>query len=491
MKPKRPKKIPWPKGQGSEVKRTPRLSKATLLALKLEDQRRRALQKRANAEARKARLALRSTSGLKFSGPQKGSENRPSKRSRKSSKRSSASSAKSERRVGGVMTPNIAPVPGQRVIATCNGSVVTTTVQVVTAYQRILDNIYSTSGNHKTPTKHQFRTRRINYGTGFTHAWTVGNPNFWTRISGNQAVGFGLSDTVPDGQSLVYNKTLSKLYDKVRGDVDLSVDAFQGRQTKAMMSTRLQQARQVFFQKAPLGLKAIGGIISTMRRSNPRDWGSLWLEWTYGWKPLAGSIFGSAEQMILATHPSGGGSSSPNGLPISASSSESTANRATVTNGATPGTRNTKVVRAIYQSKVVAYYSMSSGGIQSVANYTSLNPVSIAWELVPYSFVADWFVNIGGYLRNLESSLLYNSSFTGGYACERSQISVNESIGGGNEVFSCSASGESTTRNFIRNPLGGSPMPRAPTFSLKLSASRLISAASLLSQQLHSLKHRR
>jgi hypothetical protein len=34
-----------------------------------------------------------------------------------------------------------------------------------------------------------------------------------------------------------------------------------------------------------------------------------------------------------------------------------------------------------------------------------INPVSTAWEVIPYSFVVDWFVNVGSYLNAVASSL--------------------------------------------------------------------------------------
>jgi hypothetical protein len=40
------------------------------------------------------------------------------------------------------------------------------------------------------------------------------------------------------------------------------------------------------------------------------------------------------------------------------------------------------------------------------------NPASVAWELTPFTFLTDYFVNIGGYISNLDSSL--GKEFVGG-----------------------------------------------------------------------------
>jgi hypothetical protein len=394
---------------------------------------------------------------------------------------------KAEKR-SGVMTDNVSVVPGQRVITTTSTggtprvTTTSTVVQSVTAYQKITDRVYSVDGDHVRPNRHSFRTRRINYGGGFSQAGDSLNN---TRIQGSQAVAFGLSGTFPDLVSYTYNRAVTDLYEKIRGDVDLSVDAFQARQAGVMINQRFKQARELFLRKAPFALVEMVKITQRLKRSNPRDWGALWLEWTYGWKPLAGSIFGAADQMVkVATSPS------VRSLPVESKSSEKGNSKTTKTvNG--DGSHLTKVEESIFQCRIKAHYAIPNSRLNAVAGLTSLNPVSIAWELVPYSFVADWFVDVGGYLRNMESSLLYRTDFTGGYVVDRSKKTVREFAGGGNPTYSVSASGSAETREFGRGILGSSPIPRGPTFNPKLGTSRLISAASLLSQQLHSLKHKR
>lgn len=388
----------------------------------------------------------------------------------------------------GSMADRVDPITSMRTIQSWSTSgsppVTTTTTTIQTGilqYQRILDLVHTVDGDHVRPNPHRFRIRRINYGGGFTHA---GDGRNGTRISGTQAIAFGLSATFNDQATFAYNKAVSKLYESIRGDVDLSVDAFQARQAGVMVNQRFKQARELFLRKAPFALVEMVKIVQRMKRSNPRDWGSLWLEWTYGWKPLAGSIYGAADQMVkVAT------SGSVRSLPVRASANEYGDNRSTKSTDGNNVTTTT-TVNSRYQSRIVAHYAMLNSRLNAVAGLTSLNPISIAWELVPYSFVADWFVDVGSYLRNMESSLLYGSEFTGGYTIARQKQRVVQVAGGGNSSFSAMGSGDSETLGFQRAALSSSPMPRAPTFNPKLGTSRLISAASLLSQQLHSLKRK-
>ena len=126
-----------------------------------------------------------------------------------------------------------------------------------------------------------------------------------------------------------------------------------------------------------------------------------------------------------------------------------------------------------------------------MARWTSLNPVSIAWELTPYSFVVDWFYDLGGYLRNLETGLLYNTRFKSGY---KSELYLWESdeiapMGGthavGDNSWRIQACKQRTRRvQFYRTKLTSYPLPHLPRLDAKLGSSRLLSAASLLTQKL-------
>jgi hypothetical protein len=82
----------------------------------------------------------------------------------------------------------------------------------------------------------------------------AGDSRNYTRITGAGVVGFGLSGSFVDQSAFVYNKALSDLYEKIRGDVDLSVDAFQARQAGVMVNQRFKQARELFLKKAPFAL---------------------------------------------------------------------------------------------------------------------------------------------------------------------------------------------------------------------------------------------
>lgn len=117
------------------------------------------------------------------------------------------------------------------------------------------------------------------------------------------------------------------------------------------------------------------------------------------------------------------------------------------------------------------------------------NPVGIAWELVPLSFVVDYFFNIGGYLASLESSYASGLTFLGGYSTTTSKLTTITT-----PATAATYLGEKTVRKTYTQKLTGTyvesccnrqvltsfPGPRLPALDLDLGSSQLLSLAALL-----------
>jgi hypothetical protein len=275
-----------------------------------------------------------------------------------------------------------------------------------------------------------------------------------------------------------YNTALSKLYERLRGSIDLSIDVGQRQQTIAMAR---KIAKVVSYVKShPIaalkkshdyfkanGLKTIG-----------RDGGSLWLEYTYGLKPTVSTLFDITVELARSQEP------------LLKAVGRATAKQR---------------VRVIYSPSQVAWaketsdqtwsnryhieciYRHTANTLNLLGQFTSLNPASIAWELLPFSFVADWFYDVGGYMRNLETAILTGSQFAVGFQTDTTSyehiatVSGATSDPGGYSSLSLS-SGYQIYRYFNRAILVSSPLPRAPQFNTDLSSGRLLNAAALLSQ---------
>jgi hypothetical protein len=374
-------------------------------------------------------------------------------------------------------------LPGTRVIEDySNVGLMTRVVQVIAgAFIDNLSNVSSVGGDFKKPNPQRFTHTLRSMWHGIYTDNTISNGKVTHTVIQS---GEGLANYVaPTWQGLsptVYNKALSRLYEKLRGDIDVSIDLAESHKTKSMMmqTVKAMSNLAVTFRK--------------MKRSNPRDWGNLWLEFTYGWKPLVSTIYGAGSKLMGPT-PQGMGF-----LRVTASAWEQvirgTFNRFSTWADLTEKSYATQVCRA----RFVVTYQLPSSVLTTLAGYTSLNPVSIAWELTPYSFVVDWFVNFGGYLRDFESALLYRTAFLDGYVTEGSLAEAVGEIKGvdisphNNPNYHQSIVDQSAYERVTqkqRTVLNSSPFPRPPKFDPHLGASRLISGAALLGQMLTSLEH--
>lgn len=369
---------------------------------------------------------------------------------------------------------------GERGLQTIDDStngVSTFSQQNVTAVLHTLAGVVSNSGDFKHPTAQEFQK---NDYLDFEGTVSRHGPNTDFRVvSGAAQQPFSPPPefflAFPHGGT--YNRAVGKLYEKLRGDLDVSIDLAESHKTKHMMMDTFK------------AMKNLSLTFHKMKRSNPRDWGNLWLEFTYGWKPLAQSIYGTGHRLLVEPTLS-------SRIKVVASQTDRF-NYSQLIPGTFYAVGDKLYFHAAHSSRcrLVIYYGIAPNRLDSLAGFTSLNPVSIAWELTPYSFVVDWFLNIGGYLRNFESALLYGSSFVSGYMTQTqlSQFSGYD-IGGstvGNVTYTVDLQGNQRSAYKKRTVLNGTPYPHVPRFEPRLGASRLISAASLLGQQLHSLKHPR
>lgn len=281
----------------------------------------------------------------------------------------------------------------------------------------------------------------------------------------------------PWDRNTVYNMALDRLNDKVRGSLDLSISVFERRQTVRMVQSLVKVIRHA---KKTVARAARESDNLPRFRDPTRSLADGWLQYTYGWKPLLSDIFGIADETIRHTLNETQRIRGRAHLPIK---------------GLGYITKNVDAcniarVLSIGEGKQGCMINVSLAPPAKdfeVSRWTSLNPVSIGWELIPYSFVVDWFYDVGSYLRNLETAFLYNSQFRGGYVSELFAYTGDETLNG--QFFSAGPGvlddfsgldAHLLVRRFQRAPLAAYPFPRAPSIKTDLSGNRLLSAASLL-----------
>jgi len=260
----------------------------------------------------------------------------------------------------------------------------------------------------------------------------------------------------------LYNKLIEKLNEKARGTIDLSIDIAEAGKTKQMLK----------------GIDSIENLGKQLQKKSGllKIPGSLWLEYTYGWKPLLSTVYEAAEESTRVVI---------NKLERFNARVVKNINDPLVSfarwDGAVMTCRAKGTSKISYSSNIAL---LTNDGFD-VSRWSSLNPASIAWELTPYSFVVDWFYDVGGYLRNLETSLLYANRFNNGsisrIEAHDLTFKVDEIISLPGDYYSATYRGEHYRRKFSRTLLSSYPSPRIPRFKAELGSSRMLSAAALLS----------
>lgn len=325
-----------------------------------------------------------------------------------------------------------------------------------------LYGIISEAGDFKTP-NHQELTHWVSvYPNGEFNEFFEGGQHGFIRGVQSSSTFLSLDENFDDN---AYNGALEKVFQKIRGQLDLSVSLAEAHQARSMILKSLR------------GLENLATTFRKMRRSNPRDWGNLWLEFTYGWKPLASDIYDTGHQIMNVNPPH-----------ITVRGRHTITDRVQTQSPLIfEGIPTILTIETSKRCEIVAVFAFGESALDSLAGFTSLNPVSIAWELVPYSFVVDWVIDVGGYLRNFESALLYGNDFVRGYSTEGVlQIAENITIGskdfGGGHSTQASVYGLEKFSRKRRLRLTSIPYPRSPSFKVSLGWQRLLSAAALLGQ---------
>lgn len=235
-------------------------------------------------------------------------------------------------------------------------------------------------------------------------------------------------DELARRQSLVLNRAREKFFAKANSRVSLSVDILQRKQALDMMVGRVTQVARILrdikkgkFREAlaELGIRKPAGWRPAVRNA-----GGLWLEYSYGWKPLVQDIF-EASQVL---------SNPGKDLWIQESSSNQFITDLVSSNVGTPWDHNvidTNSVSLKVYARVGAVVSCDNPNLQAAKNAGLTNPLAWAWELIPFSFVVDWFYGVGNFIESLDDTLgltithgFYTTGFKGSSRVQRKVVKI-------------------------------------------------------------------
>lgn len=205
--------------------------------------------------------------------------------------------------------------------------------------------------------------------------------------------------------------------------------------------------------------------------------GDLWLEYSYGWKPLLSDVYSHAEALAeyLVQHQN----------VVRRESARASSSREKSSSGSvSPDWAYFRYTKVSKRGQVGVRYSNENVNPANV--FGLLNPLQVAWELVPFSFVVDWFLPIGNAIESLTATdgLTFHSGYKSYFVEARNDWTSfgNKPYGSADSRWVPYGSLKSGKVEIVfqRSVLSNFPSPSFPAFKDWRSLSHGASAIALL-----------
>jgi hypothetical protein len=196
------------------------------------------------------------------------------------------------------------------------------------------------------------------------------------------------------------SKALSKARDM---KANVAVALGEGRQTVRMITDTANRLGRSYraFRKGHFGRAAKELGISKPTKSAANHW----LEYSYGWMPLLSDVKGLAE--LAAQHVGLGGRQKR--FSVHAQSVFSKPGQMIQNPTAPCNYAHGELVGYFWQYDFTATgrcgllleLDVTTAALAAQTGFGLTDPLLLAWELTPFSFVFDWFIDVGTYLENI------------------------------------------------------------------------------------------
>lgn len=225
-------------------------------------------------------------------------------------------------------------------------------------------------------------------------------PLRYVSFSGSNTSGYShaasLAEAGLNGDADTTNKCYERLVSKCHDSAQAAVNLAERKQAIDMIVTRTKQIHDAFralrkgdpFKFFKTCTAATGKLRprkvngkKVPRWSKPKNASNLWLEYHFGWEPMVGDIYNSMK-ILTKDH---------------LYDKRVTASAQKLTKLDTGGEIGQwKVTGSImYTTRMCARISVTNPNAFLANQVGVLNPFAVAWELVPFSFVVDWFASVG------------------------------------------------------------------------------------------------
>lgn len=306
------------------------------------------------------------------------------------------------------------------------------------AYGKLVEKYFNQSNSNIVVIGGKRRVIPVESPHSFTHAWVTLNkstiPNYQACQAAESPVLFPFTTEM---ENEIYNRFVGKLH---KGGASLGVTLASWKQSRDMIVDRFSKLNPV--------LSAAEYRLRSRRRSNrpkaARARASDVLEFEFGWRPLVSDI-----QAALTTV-------CKDGIPPQHVKVSQKFNHYESTPRGIPGNGYQTTITGQGRITASAMVSISNPNLWLLNRMGLINPGTVAWDLVPWSFVVNMFVNVN---TLIESVSAYAGLTFGSSSITRSSVLLREQ-----NYLSPNPPGtvcETNTVTRIRNRTVGSvPSPR-------------------------------
>jgi len=199
-----------------------------------------------------------------------------------------------------------------------------------------------------------------------------------------------------------------------------------------------------------------------------------WLQLQYGWKPLLSDLYGSIELIAQAQ------------AREIRNKVKSTLHRTQTqkTELTTSPVSGLYIVDESYTVRYIIYYTVENDELHSLSQLGILNPLYIAWELMPWSFVVDWFWPVGNYINGLDATagLRFDSGCKTTFHRRTEKVICKGIQVSGPARYEANLEGARFMVHCKREKLSGFPTISFPQFKNPISPYHVANAMALLTQ---------
>lgn len=282
-----------------------------------------------------------------------------------------------------------------------------------------------------------------------THVYTDVVKTADIRILGAGVLGYRPGN--PDYDNSVSESLTKALNSLVPDSIALGADLGEGDQVVKMFLSNAQTLAKAITHAKRGNWSKVGTVLGLSKKSilSGAFPANKWLEYQYGWKPLMSDLHDGQQKLhekIQKGHT----------FESTGTSSSSVHDERVIYGVLVKTILNCSV-------KTVIGVRVTNTIARDINSWGLLNPLSIAWELVPFSFVVDWIMPIGNTLSALTATA--GLQFTGGY--RNTKATWTNRITSGNTADNTPSNGTISpgavswqSFSFNRDPLNGFPLPR-------------------------------